>query len=73
MAKSTKEYLARNHTCPFCDGESIIYDTVEVDSGGAYQDCTCQDCKGSWQDCYKLTGYVVLEQPDVESEGGDHD
>ena len=45
--------------CPFCRGEDIEgIDGVEIDSGTAWQRVYCAGCERTWQDSYRLVGYL---------------
>ena len=60
MATLTKEqraaYLAtRGLNCPFCKTGNIEGGSVEINDGGAMQECNCTDCGEDWTDIYMLT------------------
>ena len=42
--------------CPACGSDDFDAGSVEVDSNGASQDITCNNCGDTWIDCYTLTG-----------------
>lgn len=66
--KYKKEYLKAGGTfCPFCRGEDISGEPVEIDAGWAYQEMSCAVCEGAWQDEYKLKNVVTLEDPPEET------
>lgn len=63
MSKLTEEqratYLAtRGLLCPFCETDNIEGGSVEVNDGGAMQECNCADCGEEWTDIYKLINVV---------------
>lgn len=62
---NSKEYVAKggNH-CPCCNGVDICGGPIEIASGGAAQEVTCNQCFASWTDVYQLTGYTDLEEPE---------
>lgn len=51
-----EKYLLNSHRCinPKCRSLDITGDSVEVDSGGASQDVSCNVCDSTWTDVYKL-------------------
>ena len=53
--KQTKKYVAEGGIkCPVCGFEEIEGGSIEVDSGGAYQEMSCPNCYEEWQDVYRL-------------------
>lgn len=53
-----KEYANKDgHHCPFCESLDLDGESIEVDSGAAFQRVSCMECNGSWVDVYKLEGY----------------
>ena len=50
--------------CPVCGSSHInSEDSIEADSGCAWQYVYCEDCDARWQDVYALTGYDNLVVP----------
>ena len=55
---TNEEYVeAGGCKCPKCGSSDISGDSIEVDSGGAYQEVGCSECGHSWRDVYTLVGY----------------
>ena len=51
--------------CPCCGEKgALCYDSIEIEGGGAYQGAHCYKCGASWGDCYALTGYVKIGEPE---------
>ena len=50
--------------CPICRSEDIEGGNVTVETGGAWQTCSCNNCDHSWDDVYVLTGYTDLKNKD---------
>ena len=51
--------------CPRCgEKHALYYDSIEVEGGGAYQGAHCNKCGASWGDCYELTGYIKMGEPE---------
>ena len=50
--------------CPRCNGTDLYGGPVDIDNGEALQEITCTDCKSTWTDLYKLTGYCYFEEGD---------
>lgn len=47
--------------CPKCGSHHIeTLDSISVDGSLAWQDVSCLDCKATWTDEWKLTGYGCL-------------
>jgi len=42
--------------CPFCGGDNVGGDSVDVQAGRAAQEVGCDDCGAEWCDVYTLTG-----------------
>lgn len=58
------EYVATGGTiCPNCRGCDIEGAEVNIDGGSASQQVTCNECKATWLDVYKLIEYDYLETP----------
>ena len=55
-----KKYLACSHECPFCGSGNISGDSVEIESGVAYQLVSCNECERDWTDWYQLVGIKVI-------------
>lgn len=54
-----KEYLAvRGNRCPYCSGDDISGDSVDIQDGSASQGVSCNTCNAEWIDTYTLTGYI---------------
>ena len=52
----SKKYLEDSGRCPFCGSDNIEGGSLEVDGHQAWQEVTCLDCDGGWDDIYKLVG-----------------
>lgn len=60
-AMSELEYVKKGGCrCPFCGSEDIVGQSVEIDAGGAIQECSCAECDKEWYDHYKLSGYEEI-------------
>lgn len=55
--KTIEEYIKNPSLCPFCGSEDISGGSIEVDSGGAWQEVCCANCSNNWYDLYQLVGY----------------
>jgi hydrogenase maturation factor len=44
--------------CPFCSGDDIVGQSVQIEAGAAWQDMSCSDCNAVWTDSYKLVGVI---------------
>ena len=42
--------------CPFCNNDDITGSSVEIDSGMATQEVSCETCCETWMDLYSLVG-----------------
>jgi transposase-like protein len=80
MTKKTKEPLTDEqyvkkggNCCPFCRSTNIEGEGVDVNEGGASQECTCQDCNASWYDHYDLKGYQVINEPEDDVDEDDEE
>lgn len=63
---TSKQYLEEGGgKCPNCHSSNITADVVQVDAE-AWAEVTCDDCKATWQDVYKLMGYDNLQIPEKE-------
>jgi transposase-like protein len=67
MSKLTDEqkeiYLSSGGViCPFCESTDIFGGAVELDSGIAWQEISCESCGKKWRDCFKLTGIEEVEE-----------
>lgn len=60
--KTVAEYLKSSAHCPNCNSEDIVGGFVEIDSDGAHQQVTCQDCWMVWMDVYTLTGMEIVQE-----------
>jgi len=64
---TSKEYVKQGGVvCPNCGSHDICGESIEVNSGGAFQTISCNDCEAVWVDNYKLTGYSELDIPAKE-------
>ena len=51
---------AKGLRCPFCESESIEGGFIQVEAGEAFQDMSCSQCQGKWQDVYRLVDVTPL-------------
>lgn len=51
-----EKYLACSSKCPFCGSDNISGDSIDIVSGEAYQEITCNECENEWMDVYQLVG-----------------
>lgn len=56
--KFKKEHLLEGAVCPFCGGNNVEGESVDITGNEALQDCSCTDCDKQWRDEYVLT-YVT--------------
>jgi hypothetical protein len=55
-----EEYLKRNAAiCPFCKGDNLEIDKVEMDDILGWGKVQCMDCREAWLDHWKLMEYIV--------------
>jgi hypothetical protein len=47
--------------CIYCQSDDLEGGFVEIDSATAYQPIRCNNCAGSWDDRYELTGVTSFE------------
>ena len=61
---SQKEYKeVEGGVCPFCKSKDIEGDVIEIGKVGAYQIISCNSCSAIWEDNYKLSSYIVMQEP----------
>jgi len=58
------EYRRTPGMCPFCGGENITGESVDINSYAAYQEINCADCEETWFDVYELQGYERIKRTD---------
>jgi hypothetical protein len=46
--------------CPFCEERHIEGESVDVEVGGATQECSCPHCGAQWRDCYDLSNIQIV-------------
>ena len=51
---------AKGLICPYCEAQSIEGGFIEVQAGEAFQNMSCYQCRGKWQDVYHLVDVVPL-------------
>ena len=51
---------AKGLICPYCGAESIEGGFIQVEAGEAFQDMSCSQCQGKWQDVYRLVDLTPL-------------
>lgn len=58
--------VADSSSCPFCETWDIDGGPMDIESGSAYQDITCNRCGGTWVDRYRLAteGPYHVHRPD---------
>jgi len=52
--------------CPFCHAESIQGGFVQIEEGKAFQEMSCTECEGTWQDVYQLVDMMTGMNPLAE-------
>lgn len=59
---SNKAYLSEAASvCPVCKSEDISSGHIDADGTVGYANVECLECKSTWVDKWKLTGYQDLE------------
>jgi len=54
--------------CPVCMNQYTVEgSSIEVNKGGAYQNCSCTNCDAEWTDVYQLVGYDNLSSETFET------
>jgi hypothetical protein len=51
---------AKGLICLYCGSEAIEGGFIEIDAGEAFQNMSCSQCRGKWQDVYRLVDVVRL-------------
>jgi hypothetical protein len=64
MISKGKYIKAKGLICPYCGAESIEGGFIQVEAGEAFQDMSCSQCEGKWQDIYRLVDLVLIEKED---------
>ncbi len=49
--------------CPFCQSVSVYRGHLGLALGVGKRACICNDCEGTWNEVYGLSGYTVLASP----------
>jgi len=63
--KYRTEYLKSGGIfCPFCHCEDIEGASVDIVGSIASQEVSCLRCGASWQNEYRLTDVVTIDEPD---------
>jgi len=44
--------------CPICGSDSVQGNSVTIDNGNAYQECSCDECCAQWTDSYHLAAVI---------------
>ena len=60
LATKKKHVEECGSLCPACGSSNLSGNSVQVESGVAWQGVECDDCKASWNDVFKLIGYEEL-------------
>ena len=55
---------AKGLICPHCGADAIEGGFIEVQAGEAFQNMSCSQCRGKWQDIYHLVDVVPLGKED---------
>lgn len=50
--------------CPRCGSSGIYGDSVDIEFGNAFQECSCEECGLSWVDRYEYAESVELRDRD---------
>lgn len=59
--KQIADYKKDSSHCPRCYGSAYTGESLDVDNGCVYQNCSCSDCGLEWTDEYKLSGFTYQE------------
>lgn len=58
---SSLEYVKDGGShCPFCGSYNLTSDELKIDSLEIHQKIACLECKESWNDIYRLSGYKKI-------------
>lgn len=61
--KTPAEYTATSNRCPRCNSSDIEAGNMDIDTGSAGQEVSCNPCGLAWWDEYELTGYTLKHAP----------
>ena len=65
LKEQSEEYTDDlGNSCRWCGHNDIQYGSMEFDSGSATVDATCSRCQATWEDYYKLDGFINFEATD---------
>lgn len=53
--------IGSDSVCPVCHGEDIQGGHVDIESGEAFQECTCS-CGATWNNTYKYVGSSEIKE-----------
>jgi len=48
--------------CPVCGSDDYVGGEVRIESGRAFQYCSCSSCNATWTDCYIMNAQVIDEK-----------
>lgn len=54
MSKDKKDLGGERGVCPYCGGENIDYDSLELEGESLYFPATCNDCGNEFNEWYDL-------------------
>ena len=60
MIDKDRYIKAKGLFCPYCAAESNQGGFIQVEAGEAFQDMSCSQCDGKWQDVYRLVDVLPL-------------
>lgn len=63
MTSTPQEMLAAalRNECPLCGSHEITGGHVEVETGQAWQQVTCDRCGARWNEIYNIAGVELLD------------
>lgn len=59
--KQIKAYMKDSSKCPRCRSSSYEGGSVEIEDGGAVQNCSCIECGLMWTDTYMLKSFTYWD------------
>lgn len=69
MKMTIANYIAlKGNNCPNCCSTELFSEDMDLrDDGRITHKIVCRICKSHWTDVYKLTKYIALEVPNVQT------
>jgi transposase-like protein len=65
LTKTQEKYYLKHkgQRCPFCEGDNIsATNGFNADGDEITQEVSCEDCKHTWTDLYKLQGILIPKE-----------